>query len=261
MTDSRPEEQSMEDRRQRIVEMLKLQGKVKVTDLSRFFHISEVTIRNDLSELENEGMLERVHGGAIRSVQSYYKLSFQERMATNEPEKRRIAASIIPMVNDGDTLIINSGTTTLFVAQELVKKRNLTVVTNSLAIAQELGAVNSGSVIILGGNLNPQYQFSHGDDTINQLRKYRADKLILSVDGVSVEEGLTTYHHLEAEVNRQMISRVNRIIIAADHTKIGRIGFARIDGLEGMDVLVTNEGADTEEIQAIRSLGIDVHLV
>ncbi|RCX19979.1 DeoR family transcriptional regulator [Anaerobacterium chartisolvens] len=261
MPDLKINDMSVDDRRKKILELLNREGKVKVVDLSRLFGISEVTIRNDLSELENTGVLERVHGGAVSTGKAYYNMSFHDRMKTNEDEKRKIAIEVASLISDGDTVMINSGTTTLFTVQELKGLKNLTIVTNSLSVAEEIGHFSNIHVILLGGNFNPQYQFTYGDDTINQLKRYKADKLILAADGVSVEEGITTYHHLEVEVNRQMIARVNKTIVVVDYTKIGRAGFARIDSLDSIDLLVSNQNSNQNEIALIREKGIEIRLV
>ena len=255
------EDLDIDERRKKIVELLNKEGKVKVIELSKVFGISEVTIRNDLSALDEGGLLEKIHGGAISTHKSYYNMSLHDRMKTNEDEKRKIAAACASLVSNGDTIMINSGTTTLFVIQELKHIKNLTVVTNSLAIAQEVGHFNNIQVILLGGNFNPQYQFSYGDDTINQLRRYKADKLILSADGVSAEEGITTYHHLEAEVNRQMLARANKTIVVADYSKIGRSSFAYIDSIDNLDVLVTNQNANQDELNLIKGKGVEIRCV
>jgi DeoR/GlpR family transcriptional regulator of sugar metabolism len=261
MADGGMEEMSVDTRRGRILELLMQKGKVKVIELSKLFGISEVTIRNDLAELDEAGLLERIHGGAVRTHKAYYNLSFHERLKTNEPEKRKIAAACASMIADGDTIMINSGTTTLFTVQELRNVKNLTIVTNSVSIAQEAVNYDKVNVILLGGIFDVQYQFTYGDDTLNQLRKYKADKLILSADGISADEGITTYHHLETEVNRQMISRVNKTIVVADYTKIGRESFAYIDSIEKVDYLITDSNASSNEVEMLREYGIEVKVV
>lgn len=255
------EELDIDKRREMIVELLNKEGKVKVIELSKLFGISEVTIRNDLIVLEERGFLEKIHGGAVSTHKAYYNMSLLERMKTNEEEKREIAAACLSLVSNGDTIMINSGTTTLFVIQELKHIKNLSVVTNSLAIAQEVGHLSNIQVILLGGNFNPQYQFTYGDDTINQLKRYKADKLILSADGVSAEEGVTTYHHLEAEVNRQMLARSNKTIVVADYSKIGRASFAYIDSIDNLDILVTNKNVNRDELNSIREKGVEIRQV
>ena len=159
---------SVDDRRKKILELLAVKGKIRVSELSRQFGISDVTIRLDLGELEKAGLLERVHGGAVSTSKAYFNMDFSERISRFEEEKRNIARTAAAMVKDNDTLIINSGTTTYFIAQELKKRKALTVVTNSVMIAQELAHLQNFTVILLGGNYNYQYQFTYGDDTIRQ---------------------------------------------------------------------------------------------
>lgn len=252
---------STEDRRNQILDTLTRKGKVRVNALSKLFETSEVTIRNDLSELENLGLLERVHGGAISAYRAYYNMSIQERIKTNEEEKRRIAAEASGFISDGDSLMINSGTTTLFIVQKLKSVKNLTIVTNSILIAQEAGHYRNINVILLGGNIDYRNQFTYGDDTINQLSKYRASKLILSVDGISLNNGITTFSHLETEVCRQMAERVNKIIIVGDYTKIGRTSFSHVQPVDGVDILITDKKADREELNKISKKNIEIRIV
>ncbi|MBN2072603.1 MAG: DeoR/GlpR transcriptional regulator [Actinobacteria bacterium] len=261
MSEKGPEKISTEDRRNQIVDMLTKKGRVRVNVLSKLFDTSEVTIRNDLSGLEKMGLLERVHGGAISSYRAYYNMSIQERIKTNEEEKRKIAIGASGLISDGDTLLVNSGTTTLFTVQELRSVKNLTVVTNSILIAQEAGHYRNIHVILLGGNIDHRNQFTYGDDTINQLSRYRADKLVLSVDGISMGNGITTFSHLETEVCRQMSERVNKIIVVADYTKIGRTSFSYIKPVDGLDILVTDKKADRDELNKISKRNIEIKLV
>jgi DeoR/GlpR family transcriptional regulator of sugar metabolism len=262
MIKSNNDELNIDDRRKTILGFLNTQGKVKVNDLSREFGISEVTVRGDLDDLEKNGLLERIHGGAISTYRNYFKMNFLDRMDANKTEKQRIAAEAASAISDGDTLILGSGTTPIYVARELAGLKDLTVLTNSIFAAQELSSnKNINTVILLGGNINPKYQFTYGDDAISQLMKYKADKLILSTDGVSAEYGLTTYHHFEAEMNRQMIIRVNKTIVVADHTKVGRASFAHIGPAEGIDCLISDTDADADEISMLKKKGIEVRLV
>jgi|LSQX01.2.fsa_nt_gb DeoR family fructose operon transcriptional repressor len=255
------DELNIDKRREIILQVLSQNGKVKVSELSEMFGISEVTIRIDLTELEKAGLLERVHGGAISSNRTYYNMSVNERMKTNEAEKKAIALEAASYISDGDTLMINSGTTTLYTVKELKSIKDLTILTNSLLIAQEIGAYKNIHVILLGGNFNPKYHFTYGEDTITQLKRYNANKLILSVDGVSAERGITTYHYLEAEVNRQMIERADKTIVVADYTKINRASFAYIVPVNKADLLITNTQSVSEEIKMIEKKGPEIKLV
>ncbi len=250
----------VDKRRNSILEMLNRDGKVKVTQLAGAFDISDVTIRNDLTEMEQEGVLRRVHGGAVSTKKAYFDMSLNDRMDINKEAKIRIAKAASCLVVDGDTLMIDSGTTTCYIAKELASRKNLTIVTNSLQIAREFGYHNTINVILLGGNLDFQYQFTFGNDTVAQLQKYRADKMIIATDGVSAKHGLTTYHYKEADVSCQMIDRANEVIAVADHSKIGKEGFSYICPLDIIDVLVTDKQDSNieEELEAIRQKGITI---
>jgi len=260
MSDEQTVQLDIDDRRDRIIDLLEKKGKIKVAELSRIFNISEVTIRLDLNELENRGMLERTHGGAVSSCKAYYNMSLIEREKTNKEEKIRIAEAAASMIKDGESVFVSSGTTTLYTVRQLKNRKNVTILTNSIAVAQEAGS-NEINVILLGGNFNNDYLFSYGDDTQCQLLKYRADKLILSADGVSYESGITTYHFLEAETGKRMIERANKTIVTADYSKIGRESFAFICLIQQIDCLITNRGANEEEISEIIKMGTEVRLV
>ncbi len=249
-------------RRNGILEMIKIDDRVKVSQLVDVFGISDVTIRNDLSEMEQQGLLRRVHGGAVGTKKSYYDMSLNDRMNINKEEKVRIAEGLAALIKDGDTLMIDSGTTTRYLARKLAERSNLTVVTNALLIAQEFAYNNSVNVILLGGQLDLQYQFAFGNDTIAQIQKYRADKMIIATDGVSANHGLTTYHHQEADVSRHMIERANQVFVAADHSKIGKEGFSYIAPVSCVSVLVTDKNeASTAELNDMRKHSIEVNEV
>ncbi|HXK72716.1 MAG TPA: DeoR/GlpR family DNA-binding transcription regulator [Clostridia bacterium] len=249
---------TVEERKEKILEMLNKRGKVRVNELSRIFNVSEVTIRLDLSDLEESGLLSRVYGGAISSYKTYVNMSFKQRATANEFEKKAIALNVIQMIKENDTIMMNSGTTTLFVYMAFPKSMHLTVVTNSVAIAQEASGNDNHKIILLGGSVNTDYQFTWGEDTLNQLSAYHADKSILSVDGVSISAGLTTYYHQERVITQQMIAGSNLSIIAADYFKIGRAAFSNITSADKADYIITNKTAPQEEIQNLIEIGIKV---
>lgn len=235
----------MASRRQKILDALHQTGKVSVAAISRELGTTPVTIRSDLTALEEEGLLLRVQGGAVLPPRS--KNALVSTVATQVDEKRAIAAAMAQMIRDGDTLFINSGTTTEQVASALELRSNLNIVTNSLAVATILGEIPTFRVILVGGEINAQYGFTHGGDALAQLEKYKADWAILSVDGISISCGLTTHHAEEAMIDRIMIANARSTWIVADHTKIGKAGFARVcDNLSGIGV-ITNS-TETEEL-------------
>lgn len=237
----------IDERKEKILELLSREGKVRVGDLSQMFNLSEATIRMDLTELEQKGLLCRVHGGAVSSYKTYYNMSLQQRLSANRPQKQAIAAKALEMISDRDTIMLNSGTTTLTLVRMLPPRMNLSIVTNSVAIALEAGGNPNFNVVLLGGAINSTYQFIYGDDANAQIEKYHADKLILSVDGITPDDGLTTYYDREAELDRLMLARCATKIIVADSTKIGRTAFARIAEVNQVDYLITNKDASVEE--------------
>lgn len=247
-------------RRKQILDILIKNNRVRVSQLSQDLNVSEVTIRNDLTELEKDGYLERVAGGAVLTRRNFNQLNFQRLKQDNVEKKLRIAKKAASLIQDAETLMINAGTTAFYVACELKQRSNLNIVTNSVPIAMELGAYPTFRMVLLGGDINAQYSFTYGGDALAQMEKYKADKVILSVDGVRHDAGLTTYHAEEAEVIRQMIARSHECIVVADARKIGKESFSNIGSLEHMNVLVTN-AADVPDsiLEEIQSMGVTIY--
>lgn len=245
-------------RRKRILEQLRLEGKVSVAELGELLKVTPVTIRNDLAALEQEGQLIRIQGGAIATPGSGEQPALSQSLTDPHTcEKKAIAAAAARLVRDGDTLLINSGSTTELVAEALTARRNLNVVTNSLAVARKLGTVASIRVLLIGGEINAQYGFTHGGDAQEQLQRYQADWAILSVDGVSAAAGITTYHAEEAVVDRMMLRGAKQAMVAADRSKIGRAGFTRVcQCVPGM-YLVT-DGGDDEALADLAAMGVQI---
>lgn len=225
-------------RREQIMDILHEQGKVYIAQLSKTFKASLVTIRSDLDALAAEGKLVRMAGGALLPSDGN---STQNHTVTNYGQKREIAALAAQAISDGDTLFINSGTTTQLVAQEIKNKKNLSIVTNSLSVATELGSVSSFRVILLGGTINSQYGFTYGADTQDHLNRFGADWAVLSVDGISDTGEISTCHAEEAIIDRIMITRAKKVLIVADSTKIGRTGFTYVSRCDDKTKILTNK--------------------
>lgn len=242
-------------RRSRILEKLKREGTVSVSQLAEELGATPVTIRSDLDALEAEGYLLRVQGGAVqsqRSAASGLRAQMQSR------EKLAIAQAVAALVHDGDTVFINSGTTMLAVAEALSARKNLNVVTNSLSVAAELGSMPSFRVILLGGEINAQYGFTYGSDAQEQMSHYQADWAIMSLDGIEPMGGLTTYHAEEATINCMMIQRAKQLLVAADHKKVGKKGFFRFHEV-GPDIhLVTDEKSTADTLATLEERGVTV---
>ena len=168
-------------------------------------------------------------------------MDLQQRLGTNLKAKQLIAKRAVEMIKDHDTIMLNSGTTTLSVFRAIPTQLHLNIVTNSISIALEASGNPNFNVVLLGGFVNSKYQFIYGDDALNQLKNYHADKLFLSVDGISPTSGLTTYYDREAELARLMLSQSASKIIVADSSKLGRTAFVNIAEISQADCLITDD--------------------
>jgi DeoR/GlpR family transcriptional regulator of sugar metabolism len=223
-----------------ILNTLNETGEVRVTELSQMLNTSVVTIRKDLDKLEKEGLLKRVHGGAVKTSRTQQTLFITDNRNIKKAEKKAIAAATSELVEEGESVIINVGSTTFYVSQELKKKKNLIVITNALMIYNEFAYCRNITTFFLGGRHHVGMQITCGDDTIEQLSKYRADKLIIGMDGVDIEAGATTYNHVEDTVMRYMIECSKEKILVVDDSKIKRTTFAHVAPLTAFDTMVTN---------------------
>ncbi len=251
---------TLQERQARILELLSNTGEVRVNELSRLFEVSEVCIRNDLSELESKGMLSRVHGGAISTYEPYYNMSLAQRSNTNKEEKDAIALTIADMIHDNQAVMMNAGTTPLAVMRRLTGKKNITIITNSIVLALEGAKYKCFKIILLGGDVDAEYQYVHGTLTLSQLDRYYADKFILSADGIDAESGISTYYDQEADVCRKMMQHAKTTVAALDHSKIGRVALCNIASAGEVDCVVTNPGASGKRLDALRSCGVKILL-
>lgn len=246
-------------RRNKILEELRRSGKVFVSELSKSLGVTPVTVRNDLQALERDGYLIRMNGGAVYSSRTIQKPGIPENLQISQAnQKEVIAKAISEIIKDGDTLFINSGTTTQLVAAELKNRNNLNIVTNSLSVATMLGNVSSFRVILLGGEVNTKYKFTYGGDAQEQLSHYQADWAIMAIDGISMGRGITTYHAEEAIIDRMMMRGAKQVLIAADHTKIGRAGFMKVCDCNKGITLVTDNFETSPELGELYESGISI---
>lgn len=251
-------ELKIDARRKNILELLRRDGQVRVSQLSKKLGMTAATIRSDLDALEQDGYLERTQGGAIQTMKNYYNLDFQRRKQEHMEKKRVIAVAAADMVHDGNTLFINSGTTTYFTAVELKKRKNLNIVTNSISVAIELGGIPTFRILLLGGEINAQYSFTYGETAKEQLSRFRADYAILSIDGVCPGTGLTTYHAEESVIDQIMMEQAKQTLIVADSTKLGYESFSHVPGLNRSFCLITDKYADHMLAESIAQEGIQI---
>jgi DeoR family transcriptional regulator of aga operon len=248
------------DRFGRILERLAANGSVGVADLARELGVSEATVRRDLRALDEQRLLERAHGGAI-SHGTVYELPVRYRGGHAREEKQRIARAALDRVADGDVVALTGGTTTTEVARQLVRRAEISVVTNALNIAAELAVRPNVKLVVTGGVARGASYELVGPLADATLRSINVDIAFVGVDGIDVRAGLTTQNETEAATDRGMIERSRRVIVVADGSKLGRVAFASICPLASADELITDTGADGEELARLRAAGLAIDTV
>jgi DeoR family transcriptional regulator, aga operon transcriptional repressor len=248
------------DRFGRILERLAANGTVGVADLARELGVSEATVRRDLRALDEQRLLERAHGGAI-SHGTVYELPVRYRGGHAREEKQRIARAARDRVADGEVVALTGGTTTTEVARQLARRAEISVVTNALNIAGELAVRPNVKLVVTGGVARSASYELVGPLAETTLRSINVDVAFVGVDGIDVRAGLTTQNETEAATNRALIERSRRVIVVADGTKLGRVAFASICPLASADELITDTGAEEEELARLRAAGLAIDTV
>jgi DeoR family transcriptional regulator, aga operon transcriptional repressor len=250
---------SKTERLGRILELLARDGTVTVADLAAELGVSEATVRRDLQVLAEQRLLERSHGGAVAHGTAH-ELPVRYRTGRSD-EKRRIARAAADLVTDGIAIGLTGGTTTTEVARMLVTRAELTVVTNALNIAVELAVRPDLKLIVTGGVARSASYELVGSLADATLSAVYVDVAFVGVDGVDAQRGLTTQNEVEAATNRALMARAKRTVVVADASKLGRVAFAEIAGVERAGELITNSGADPEQVKRLRAAGLAVTCV
>ncbi|RLT31169.1 MAG: DeoR/GlpR transcriptional regulator [Chloroflexi bacterium] len=234
-------------------------GQVNTSDVCAQFGVSEATARRDLDVLANAGIVTRVHGGAIAKGEAPPEPPIVQRATRQQAEKQRIGAMAADLVVPGDTVFISSGTTSLAVAQALRDRNDITVVTNSLSVMNAL-AESQLTLISLGGMFRPSESSFIGHLAVQGLSELRINKIIFGIRGIDVVSGLTNDYLPETMTDRAILSAGRRVIVVADHTKLGRSAPAFVAPLSAVDTLVTDFSADPVICDAIAAIGVQVIL-
>ena len=246
------------ERQKQILSLLTKQGRLSVSEIVEQFSISLATARRDLESLAEQGKLQRVHGGAITIEQAPPELPILQRESEQANEKQRIGQAAAALVQDGETVFLGSGTTVLEAARALRGRRNLSVITNSLAVVNALAGAEGVSVICLGGMLRNSELSFIGHITELAMAELRADKILIGTRAISIEHGLTHDYLAETVTDRAVLKAGREIIVLADHTKFGRASAVLLAPLEQVHTIVTDGQTSNEFIKAVRGRGIKV---
>lgn len=251
----------IDERRRHILSLVQSQGRVLVGELSRTLGISQITIRKDLEHLQSRGLIQRTHGGALRMQSgALFDPSLQEKQKQHSQEKQRIADEAAKMVQEGQCVMLDSGTTTTAVAHALKRYSQLTLITNAVNIAAELTNTNF-EVILIGGTLRKNSFSLVGPLAEDVLNEMHADILFLGVDGFDVETGITTPNFLESRVNRAMVKAARRVVVVCDSAKFNRRSLSRIVPTSAIHCVITDKNIPREAEDALRSQNVELILV
>lgn len=249
----------VEERKMKILERIETQRKATVSELCDLFNVSSATIRNDLRDLETAGLLIRTHGGAMVKSKTGMEQDMTQRGVQHLAEKRRIAEAAVRLVEDGDTLILDTGTTTFELARLLGQKQDITVVTNDLTIALALEDSPSARVLFMGGIVRRKYHCTvlYGPAGRDILAGLSVDKAFMALNSFSLDKGASTPDINHAQTKKLMMSIAAKVILLFDSSKMGRSSFALFAPLESIDTIVTDSLSALERTR-LEEIGIDV---
>ena len=247
------------ERQRSILELLDARGRLSITELSTRFSVSDMTIRRDLAQLEDDGLLRRTHGGAVRTQSGNFEPPFAMRARINAESKKAIAASVAATLTEGETVILDGGTTGVAIAEELVG-RNLTVCALNTRVADVLMAAPAPRVMVPGGLIRHGEQSLVGPAAERTLADYRFDTYIMTVSAVDIQAGFTEWNEDDAAVKRAALASATRCVVACDSTKFGQTAFVRIAAVDVADQIHTDANLSEERRQELALVGIPPHI-
>lgn len=253
------------ERRNKIVELVNTHGSVLVLDLSNTFGISEVTIRADLRLLEEKGLVTRFHGGAAKpgnnaAESDNHEVLLEARYQLAKDPKKRIAQTAAAMIEEGMTVILDSGSTTLLIAEALVKRANITVITNNLPAAYLLSDNKDITLVVCGGTVRHKTHSMHGTIAERSLQGISADLMFVGADGFDTTNGITTFNE-GYSISAVMAATAHRVIAVLDASKFNRRGFNQVIPMEKIDVIITDEGISEEDKILLNNSGAKMMVV
>ncbi|MCZ8518359.1 MULTISPECIES: DeoR/GlpR family DNA-binding transcription regulator [Paenibacillus] len=246
-----------EERLLAILQHMQHHHRISVEDICELFQVSRDTARRDIVKLEEQGQILRTRGGALLPTLNKDVPRFDDRLHSEKEVKEEIGRTAASLIQNGDYLFMDSSTTVLQAADRITSSDHV-IVTNSIDIAGALSQRQGMTVHLLGGVVHPRHRFIYGPRTLEMLRDYQVDKLLIGTSGIT-ESGLTNPYEEEGYVMKEMMRRADQIIVLADHTKFGQRQFYRIAGLEAIDILITDREPEASMKQAL--LEHDIHII
>jgi DeoR family fructose operon transcriptional repressor len=246
-----------EERKLKIIDLLNQNKKVTVTELVRLFNVSSATIRSDLRDLNDKGQIIRTHGGAIIETGAGFEPDTKQKRDLNLAAKQQIAQIAIDLINNGDTVIFDTGTTTLELAKLLNQRHRVTAVTNDFEIARVLDEMNSISVVMLGGELRKNFHCTVGAAGIGMLAQLSVDKAFMGTNSLSISKGASTPNLRQAEIKMAMIASAKKTILLCSNRKLGKDSFAHFATLDQIDTLVIEKIDPSEKVE-LEERGVEV---
>lgn len=248
-------------RRKDILEQLEKHKSVNITELSELLDVSSMTIRRDLNLFAEQGIVTLVHGGAVlnRGAAIIHNMPFKEEILREE--KNRIASFCANLVNEGSSIFIDCGSTTKEIAETILQKKNIVVMTNSLPVSNILSTAKNIKLIMLPGVFREKNQGFFGQMTSEFVSNFKIDILFLGAEGLDINQGATSPDIVDAETKRSLVKQATKVVLVIDHTKLGVSSFMTVATLKEIDTIVTDKDANSELIEELRNQGVEVFLV
>ena len=244
------------ERRNLILEKLQEERKVVVGELSQQFGVSEETIRRDLEKLEKEGLATKSYGGAVLNESTSIDMPFNVRKKANTVGKQKVAELAAQLIRDGEHIMLDASSTSVFIAKAIKDKSHLTVITNSIEILIELSDVSDWNIICAGGSLREGYLALVGPKTVDGIGNFNADKAFFSCKGMDMERGITDGNEMFSQVKQVMMRSAKETILAVDSSKFGRVAFSKMCDLKEMSAIITDKKPDDEWMEFFERNGI-----
>jgi DeoR/GlpR family transcriptional regulator of sugar metabolism len=252
---------SMDDRQKHIVDLLQKEGKIRVEVLADRLRVSQVTVRKDLDALEGRGLIERMHGSAVFSHQSRFNISFLEKLHINARAKRQIAQAALDLIHEGDSIVLDAGTTTFALAQALAVSalKSVFVITCSLPAALELSKAGY-EVLVAGGLVRNHSLALIGGGAVKALEDHRVDRAFLGTSGITVSQGCGTPSEVDAEIKRAMVKAAEEVCVLTDSSKFGHDCLVRFARLSEIDLFITDSELSPKFLNELKQNDVTIHI-